>query len=124
MQAGRTLKDPDVNEHLTLLDGLDPHPAEQNPKWFRVIPPKHVRAEIYRKIKAVRRPPGSLALSSVSATATLHFTHTVHGTDSLMAFGLTTLVVGYDAIHTLSRTWLKTHTNTLTRTDAPGQRAA
>ncbi|MFF2101173.1 hypothetical protein [Streptomyces sp. NPDC058202] len=114
-----------MNDHLTLLDGLNPQPAEQNTKWFRVTPPKHVRAEIYRKIKAVRRPPGSLALPSIAATAALHFSHTVHGTDSLMAFGLTTLTVAYDAVHTLSHTHLKTHTDTSAQADTPaGQRAA
>ncbi|MET7437041.1 hypothetical protein [Streptomyces sp. NPDC005568] len=114
------------SEHLTLIDvGDSPAPAEATTAWFRVIPPKDVRAELYRKIKAVRRPTGSLALPAIATTAGLHFSNTIHDSDSLMAFGLTALLVGYDAVNGLCRTWLRTKTVTATRQETiNGRRAA
>ncbi|WP_331739954.1 hypothetical protein OG613_44910 (plasmid) [Streptomyces sp. NBC_00015] len=58
--------------------------------------------------KTIRRPAGSLALPAIATTATLHFTHTLHHSDSPMALALTTLTVGYDAVIALCRTWQKT----------------
>ncbi|MFJ3658408.1 hypothetical protein ACIPPR_34555 [Streptomyces nigra] len=81
---------------LALVDNDTPHDPSSSSNWFKVIPPKHVRERWARKIKAMRRPIGSLALPAIATTATLHFTHTIQAGDSLMAFGLTSLIVGYD----------------------------
>ncbi|MEV0696017.1 hypothetical protein [Streptomyces sp. NPDC050388] len=114
---------------LTLVgnDGSGDQPSNSN--WFKVIPPKHVRDRWAHKIKALRRPIGSLALPAIAATATLHFTHTIEAGDSLMAFGLTSLIVGYDTTVAVCRTKRVTSLNAIagvgqTPTDAPARRTA
>ncbi|MGC4986604.1 hypothetical protein ACLQ18_39435 [Streptomyces sp. DT193] len=99
-----------MSEYLTLLgagtDQEQPHPS---PSWrFSVIPPKPVRQQIYGKIKNGHRPAGSLALTAITTTGTLYFTHVLPHSDTVMAFGLTTLVVAYDSVIAVCRTWLKT----------------
>jgi hypothetical protein len=94
-----------VTDHLTLLNGTS---APTSGWRFSVIPPKHVWVHWLRTLKTLRRPAGSLALPAISTTATLHFTHVLQHSDSLMALGLTTLTVGYDAVIVICRTWQKT----------------
>lgn len=55
-----------------------------------------------------RRPAGTLALPAIATTGTLHFTHALHDSDTVMALGLTTLTVVYDAVIAICRTWHKT----------------
>lgn len=82
---------------------------QTSPGWrFSVIPPKEVWSRWYIKIKAARRPVGTLAIPAIATTATLHFTHVIQDSDSLMAFGLTALTVGYDAVIAVCRTRHKT----------------
>lgn len=100
-----------MDNRLTLIpgtsDGDEPTPASSG--WrFSVIPPKDVRARWYRKVKTFRRPAGTLALPALAATGTLHFTHTLHDSDTVMALGLTTLIVFYDGVIAICRTWHKT----------------
>lgn len=61
-----------------------------------------------------------------STTATLHFTHVLHDSDTVMALGLTTLTVGYDAVIAICRTWHKTSpaSQLPTRQESPGRRTA
>ncbi|MDN0198474.1 hypothetical protein [Streptomyces sp. S.PNR 29] len=88
---------------------LAPEDVTSTSGWrFSVIPPKQVWARWYRTARAIRRPAGSLALPAIATTATLHFTHVLQHSDSLMAFGLTTLTVGYDAVIAVCRTWQTT----------------
>ncbi|MFH8284033.1 hypothetical protein [Streptomyces antibioticus] len=94
-----------MTDHLNLVTD-EPAPATG---WrFSVVPPKDVWTTWYRTAKTVRRPAGSLALPAIATTATLHFTHTLHRGDSLMALGLTALTVGYDAVIAVCRTRRKT----------------
>ncbi|WP_217210219.1 hypothetical protein [Streptomyces sp. AC550_RSS872] len=110
-------------DHLTLIpDASGDEPPTSSSGWrFSVIPPKDVRARWYRKIKTFRRPAGTLALPAITATGSLHFTHTLHDSDTVMALGLTTLIVIYDGVIAICRTWQKTtvqpqhHTNTVRR---------
>ncbi|MFI8191630.1 hypothetical protein ACIF8T_22895 [Streptomyces sp. NPDC085946] len=90
---------------LTLISN-DGNNGEQPPgsNWFRILPPKEVRSRWARKLKSLRRPTGSLALPAIATTAGLHFTGTIGSGDSLMAFGLTSLVVGYDSVVAVTRT--------------------
>ncbi|WP_326723234.1 MULTISPECIES: hypothetical protein [unclassified Streptomyces] len=115
-----------MNDPLTLINGTEANTTEQGTKWrFSVIPPKDVRTEVYRKLKAVRRPSGTLALPAIAATGSLHFTHVLHDSDSLMALGLTALLVGYDAVIAVCRTWIKTSNSPVTHeASAHTQRAA
>ncbi|MDX3310792.1 hypothetical protein P1S61_17295 [Streptomyces sp. ME08-AFT2] len=93
-----------MTDHLSLVTD---EPASNG--WrFSVIPPKQVWTTWYHRAKTIRRPAGSLALPATATTATLHFTHAMHDSDSLMALALTTLVVSYDAVVTVCRTWQKT----------------
>ncbi|MGF0174536.1 hypothetical protein ACQF36_29765 [Streptomyces sp. Marseille-Q5077] len=89
---------------LTLVDSGENADPSSSSNWFKVIPPKHVRERWARKIKALHRPIGSLALPAIATTATLHFTNTIEAGDSLMAFGLTSLIVGYDTTIAVCRT--------------------
>ncbi|MEV2229723.1 hypothetical protein AB0H69_14260 [Streptomyces phaeochromogenes] len=94
-----------MTDHLTLLDDT----STATSGWrFSVIPPKHVWVRWLRTLKTLRRPGGSLALPAIATTATLHFTDVLQHSDSLMALGLTTLAVGYDAVIVVCRTWQKT----------------
>ncbi|CAL9673921.1 hypothetical protein SUDANB176_07619 (plasmid) [Streptomyces sp. enrichment culture] len=99
-----------MDNRLTLIPDASPGAEQQTSTgWrFSVIPPKDVRANWYRAIKTIRRPPGTLALPAIATTATLHFTHVLHDSDTVMALGLTTLTVAYDAVIALCRTWHKT----------------
>ncbi|MEU8851939.1 hypothetical protein AB0C70_38235 [Streptomyces sp. NPDC048564] len=100
-----------MENHLTLIpDASDSdEPTTISSGWrFSVIPPKDVRARWYKKIKTFRRPAGTLALPAIAATGTLHFTHTLHDSDTVMALGLTTLIVFYDGVIAICRTWQKT----------------
>ncbi|MER5201274.1 hypothetical protein ACWD3J_48220 [Streptomyces sp. NPDC002755] len=94
-----------MTDHLSLVTD---EPAPTSGWRFSIIPPKDMWTTWYHSAKTIRRPAGSLALPAIATTATLHFTHTLHHSDSLMALALTTLTVGYDAVITLSRTWQKT----------------
>ncbi|MFD3566008.1 hypothetical protein [Streptomyces sp. NPDC058667] len=91
-----------------------------------VIPPKDVWSRWYIKIKAARRPVGTLAIPTIATTATLHFTHVFQDGDSLMALGLTALAVVYDAVITICRTWHKTAftESNAARQDSPRYRTA
>ncbi|MFG2276042.1 hypothetical protein ACGFNY_40560 [Streptomyces chartreusis] len=114
---------------LTLVDSGENSDPTSTSNWFKVIPPKHVRERWARKIKALRRPTGSLALPAIATTATLHFTNTIDAGDSLMAFGLTSLIVGYDTTIAVCRT-KRVHSADTTAsenratTDAPTRRTA
>lgn len=96
--------------NLTLIpDTPQDDPPQTSPGWrFSVIPPKDIWARWYTSIKTIRRPAGTLALPAIATTATLHFTHVLHDSDTVMALGLTALTVGYDAVIALCRTWHKT----------------
>ncbi|MEG3632102.1 hypothetical protein [Streptomyces poriticola] len=89
---------------LTLVASSDSSDPSASSNWFKVIPPKPVRERWARKIKALRRPTGSLALPAIATTAILHFTNTIEASDSVMAFGLTSLIVAYDATIAVCRT--------------------
>ncbi|MGC3000623.1 hypothetical protein ACPF8X_20255 [Streptomyces sp. G35A] len=104
-----------MDNRLTLMPDSSPGGEQQTSTgWrFSVIPPKDVRATWYRAVKTIRRPPGTLALPAIAATATLHFTHVLHDGDTVMALGLTTLTVAYDAVIAICRT--------LHRTSSPGR---
>lgn len=99
---------------LTLIsDTPDTEEQQTTTGWrFSVIPPKDVWARWFRQIKAFRRPAGSLALPAIATTGTLHFTHVLHDSDTVMALGLTTLTVVYDAVIAICRTWHKTSSPT------------
>ncbi|MGV9420001.1 hypothetical protein ACWDO6_21180 [Streptomyces sp. NPDC003674] len=81
--------------------------AAQSNHWFKIIPPKDVRDRWLAKLKNTRRPSGSLALPAITTTSSLYFSHTLPHSDTTMALGLTTLIVGYDAVITVCRTWIK-----------------
>ncbi|MEV5910616.1 hypothetical protein ACWEGX_10210 [Streptomyces chartreusis] len=89
---------------LALVGSDESGDPSSTSNWFKVIPPKHVRERWARKIKGLRRPIGSLALPAIATTAGLHFSNTLEAGDSLMAFGLTSLVVGYDTTIAVCRT--------------------
>ncbi|WP_371572612.1 hypothetical protein [Streptomyces sp. NBC_01314] len=114
--------------NLTLIPDTPQGDAPQtSPGWrFSVIPPKDVRACWYTNIKAIRRPAGTLAVPAIAATATLHFTHVLHDSDTVMALGLTALTVGYDAVIAVCRTWHKTSPagQPSIRQDSHGRRTA
>lgn len=76
------------------------------------IPPKPVRRRFYGKARSVRRPAGTLALPAIATTSVLYFTEAIARGDSPMALGLTGLVVVYDAVIAVCRTWQKTHAAT------------
>ncbi|MFD9322771.1 hypothetical protein ACFWDQ_34850 [Streptomyces sp. NPDC060053] len=94
-----------MNDHLSLVTD---NPAPTAGWRFSIIPPKDVWTTWYHSAKTIRRPAGSLALPAMATTAVLHFTHTLHHSDSPMALALTTLTVGYDAVIAVCRTWQKT----------------
>ncbi|MEU1536300.1 hypothetical protein [Streptomyces fagopyri] len=75
-------------------------------KW-QAFPPKEVRVRWMNNLKAIRRPSGSLALPAIATTAGLEFTHTLHHGDTVTDLGLTALVVGYDDVIAVCRTWIK-----------------
>ncbi|MEH0544557.1 hypothetical protein QA802_16120 [Streptomyces sp. B21-105] len=103
-EPARLPKDSDVTDHLSIVTD---EPAASG--WrFSVIPPKQMWSTWYQRAKTIRRPAGSLALPAIATTATLHFTHTMHHGDSLMALALTTLTVSYDGVIAVCRTWQKT----------------
>lgn len=93
-----------MNDHLTLVTGIDGGDPPNTGWRFSIIPPQDVRARWYRKIKTLRRPAGSLALPAIATTGTLHFTHVLHHSDTLMALALTALTVGYDAVIAICHT--------------------
>ncbi|MFF4787883.1 hypothetical protein ACFY3E_42030 [Streptomyces griseorubiginosus] len=97
-----------MNDHLALISGQDGDSPPHAGWHFSIIPPKDVWVRWYRHAKTLRRPAGSLALPAIATTGTLHFTHVLHHSDTLMALALTTLTVGYDAVITICRTWQKT----------------
>ncbi|MFE4824784.1 hypothetical protein ACFRFU_52350 [Streptomyces sp. NPDC056704] len=99
-----------MSDHLTLIDSESE--TGQSPAWT-LIPPKAVRQQLYKKIKGVRRPAGTLALPAIGTTATAYFTHTLPHSDTVMALGLTSLVVFYDSVTAVCRTWHKTSTTAL-----------
>ncbi len=115
-----------MDNRLTLIPDVSPGAEQQTGTgWrFSVIPPKNVRANWYRAIKTIRRPPGTLALPAIATTATLHFTHVLHDSDTVMALGLTTLTVAYDAVIALCRTWYKTSNLSQQTQGTTAQRAA
>ncbi|MEU3794734.1 hypothetical protein AB0F07_33920 [Streptomyces fructofermentans] len=91
-----------MSEHLSLIDPQGPNgPA---PSWS-FVPPRAVRRRFYGRIANLRRPPGTLALPAVAATATLYFTDVLPHADAPMALGLTGLVVLYDSVIAVCRTW-------------------
>ncbi|MFD6491609.1 hypothetical protein ACFV99_08255 [Streptomyces sp. NPDC059944] len=107
-----------MKDQFTLINGASADTTDaadttqQGARWrFSVVPPKDIRTEMYRKLKAVRRPSGTLALPAIATTAGLHFTHVLHHGDDFMALGLTALVVGYDAVIAVCRTWVKVTAN-------------
>ncbi|MFE6946122.1 hypothetical protein [Streptomyces chartreusis] len=112
-----------MDNRLTLIpDATGDEPQTTSAGWrFSVIPPKDVRTRWYRKTKTFRRPAGTLALPAIATTATLYITHGLHDSDTVMALGLTTLTVFYDAVIAICRTWQKTtaqaqhHTTTVRR---------
>ncbi|RSO05761.1 hypothetical protein DMH26_07630 [Streptomyces sp. WAC 05379] len=117
----------DVPLALVGSDGSGDPSSTSN--WFKVIPPKHVRERWARKIKGLRRPIGSLALPAIATTAVLHFSNTIEAGDSLMAFGLTSLVVGYDTAIAVCRTTRASPADTTAgedrdTTDTPARRTA
>lgn len=61
-------------------------------------PTRLVRDHLAGAEATTRRPAGTLALAAIAATGTLHFTHVLHHSDPLVAIGLTTLTVAYDAV--------------------------
>ncbi|MFE9684037.1 hypothetical protein ACFYXC_29395 [Streptomyces sp. NPDC002701] len=96
-----------MSEHLTLIDpdsNTGPTPA------WSLIPPRAVRRRLYRTIRTIRRPAGTLALPAVATTGTLYFTHVLPHGDAPFALGLTALVVLYDSVVTVCRTWQRTST--------------
>jgi len=97
-------------DNLTLIpDTLQSNQPQTSPGWrFSVIPPKDVWAQWYTSLKAARRPAGTLAIPAIATAATLHFTHVIQDSDTLMTLGLTALTVGYDAVIAICRTWHKT----------------
>jgi hypothetical protein len=98
-----------VNNLTLMPDTSQGDQPQTSPGWrFSVIPPKAVWARWYTNIKTARRPAGTLAVPAIATTATLHFTHVIQDSDSLMALGLTALAVGYDAVIAICRTWHKT----------------
>ncbi|MGW7260504.1 hypothetical protein [Streptomyces sp. NPDC054834] len=101
--------------------------APQSNNWFKVIPPRDVRDRWLAKLKNTRRPAGSLALPAIATTSSLYFSHNLPHSDTAMALGLTTLVVGYDAVIAICCTWIKVASSTPTaqRADTnPARRAA
>ncbi|MGW1627139.1 hypothetical protein [Streptomyces sp. NPDC002172] len=115
-------KDSAVNDHLTLITGDDDDDPPATGWRFSIMPPKEVWARWYRYAKNLRRPTGSLALPAIATTGTLHFTHTLHHSDTAVALVLTTLTVSYDAVITICRTWQKTSAHH--QHNAPARRAA
>ncbi|MER5405685.1 hypothetical protein [Streptomyces sp. NPDC002769] len=101
-----------MSEHLTLIE---PHSGDTGtgPAWS-LIPPRAVRQLLYKRLKNVRRPAGTLALPAITTTSTLYFTHVMPHSDAPVALGLTGLVVLYDSVVTVCRTWHKTRATTST----------
>ncbi|MEU4039774.1 hypothetical protein [Streptomyces collinus] len=114
------------NTPLMLLGNDDEEQTPSN-NWFKIIPPRDVRSRWARQLKQARRPARSLALPAIATTASLHFTGTIHSGDRIMAFGLTSLIVGYDAVIAVCRTWRQTTSTAASdqRTETvPARRAA
>ncbi|MEU1516232.1 hypothetical protein ABZ490_29535 [Streptomyces sp. NPDC005811] len=75
---------------------------------WSLIPPKLVRQAFYQRVKEARRPAGTLALPAITATGTLYYTGAIQHADTPMALGLTALVVLYDSVIAVCRTWRTT----------------
>ncbi|MEU0037865.1 hypothetical protein [Streptomyces sp. NPDC006333] len=99
-----------MSEHLTLIE---PHSTDTGPgPAWSLIPPRAVRQLLYKRLKNVRRPGGTLALPAITTTSTLYFTHVMPHSDAPVALGLTALVVLYDSVVTVCRTWYRTRATT------------
>ncbi|MFM9593147.1 hypothetical protein ACKI1J_33780 [Streptomyces scabiei] len=101
------MNEPSQDPHLAAV-GADAAAVSQQVHDWSLFPPPQVRSRWRARIAAVRRPVGSLALPAVAVTATTYFADLLPREDSAMAFGLTTLVVVYDTVIAVCRTWEKT----------------
>ncbi|UUU25531.1 hypothetical protein [Streptomyces sp. DSM 40750] len=99
------MNEPSQDPHLAAV-GADVAPPQQAHDWSP-FPPAQVRSRWRARIAAVRRPVGSFALPAVAVTATTYFADLLPREDSAMAFGLTALVVVYDTVIAVCRTWEK-----------------
>ncbi|MFI8892533.1 hypothetical protein [Streptomyces paradoxus] len=95
----------DDRPSLTPVNGLSPAtPAPAGPRWSP-IPPKAVRKAAYQWVKGARRPAGTLAVPAIATAGSLYFTGVVPQADGPMTLGLTALVVFYDSVIAVCRTW-------------------
>ncbi|MBO7935646.1 hypothetical protein [Streptomyces antibioticus] len=94
---------------LAAVNGTPATPPAPAARWSP-IPPKPVRQAVYKWIKDTRRPAGTLAVPAIASTGSLYFTGVIEHADTLMALGLTSLVVLYDSVIALCRTWRSVHT--------------
>ncbi|WAU82467.1 hypothetical protein O1Q96_23615 [Streptomyces sp. Qhu-G9] len=53
----------------------------------------------------MRKAVGTLALPAIATTSSLYFTHVLPHSDAPIALGLTGLVVLYDSVIAVCRTW-------------------
>ena len=100
------VSEPTQDPHLTAVGADAAAPVRQAHDWSP-IPPAQVRSRWRARIVAMRRPAGSLALPAVAATATTYFADLLPREDTAMALGLTALVVVYDSVVAVCRTWEK-----------------
>ncbi|KFF99130.1 hypothetical protein IQ62_20835 [Streptomyces scabiei] len=64
-----------------------------------------MRQAVYQWVKKARRPAGTLAIPAIATTGSLYYTGLTPHSDAPMTLGLTALVVFYDAVIAVCRTW-------------------
>ncbi|MFJ1964044.1 hypothetical protein [Streptomyces massasporeus] len=114
----------DERPALTAVNGTTPIIHTAGARWSP-IPPKAVRKAAYQRLKKARRPVGTLAVPAIATAGSLYYTGVIPHTDGPMTLGLTALIVFYDSVIAISRSWHTSSTTATTDTSrAPVERAS
>lgn len=110
---------------LAAVPPADGVPGDENPgQAWSFIPPKEVRRRYLARIRAVRRPAGSLALPTIAGTTWAWSAGSLPHGDTTTALCLAGLVVFYDTVRAVCRTWQSVHGAGAARAGADDGRAA
>jgi hypothetical protein len=109
---------------LTAVNGTTPTIHTACARWSP-IPPKPVRKAAYQRLKKARRPVGTLAVPAIATTGSLYYTGVIAHSDGAMTLGLTALVVFYDSVIAVCRSWHRSSATATTETSrAPAVKAS